>query len=125
MKIPDAEGQILEALWLGQPLSQDEILARVGAAQGWAAGTVRSLIQRLIARKAIEGRRDASGYRYHPLIARDHFVRSESQGFLDRLFGGEVAPLVSHLAHHRALTAADLQKLRALIETLEKDHDQD
>ena len=56
-----------------------------------------------------------------PLVARAQYVQSESQGLLDRLFKGEVAPLVAHFAEHRKLSARDLKQLKALIAKIEED----
>jgi predicted transcriptional regulator len=123
MKISAAESQIMEALWRKSPLTPEEIIAEVGPANGWAAGTVRTLITRLLRKKAVSGAKEVAGYHYRPLIARSAYVQSESQGLLDRLFAGEVSPLVAHLAEHRALTPADIQKLKALIADLEDDDD--
>ena len=39
---------------------------------------------------------------------------------LDRLFGGEVAPLVAHFVSQQKLTTADIRKLRKLIGELEE-----
>lgn len=123
MKISDAESQIMEALWRGKAMSPDEIVAQVGPANGWAAGTVRTLIHRLLRKKAIAGKKEKSGYVYRPLISRADYLKAESQGFLDRLFGGQVAPMVAHLAEHRQLTPRDIKKLKALIRELEGDND--
>jgi predicted transcriptional regulator len=123
MKIAAAESQILEALWRKSPLTFDEIVAEVGPVHGWAAGTVRTLVTRLLGKKAIAGAKVDDGYVYRPLIARSSYVRSESMGLLDRLFDGEVTPLVAALAEHRALTPADLAKLEALIAQLKADDD--
>jgi predicted transcriptional regulator len=121
MKISDAERQIMEALWRGKPLSPEEIVAQVGSANSWADGTVRTLIHRLLRKKAIVGKKEKAGYVYRPLISREDFLQEESRGFLDRLFEGQVAPFVAHLAKHRALTPKDIQKLKSLIKDLEKD----
>jgi BlaI family penicillinase repressor len=123
MKISAAESQIMEALWRKSPLTPEDIIAEVGPANDWAAGTVRTLITRLLRKKAISGAKEQAGYHYRPLVARSAYVQSESQGFLDRLFAGEVSPLVAHLAEHRALTPADIQKLKALIVDLEDEDD--
>jgi predicted transcriptional regulator len=123
MKISDAERQIMEALWRGKPLSPEEIVAVVGPANGWADGTVRTLVHRLLRKKAIAGRKEKTGYLYRPLISRTDYVAEESQGFLDRLFDGEFAPMVAHLAEHRQLTPKDIKKLKALIKELEKDNE--
>ncbi len=120
MKISDAERQIMEELWKGKPLSPEDILAAVGPANDWADGTVRTLVHRLLRKKAIAGKKEKAGYLYRPLISRADYVAEESQGFLDRLFGGQFAPMDMHLAEHRQLTPKDIQKLKALIKDLEK-----
>ncbi len=121
MKISDAERQIMDALWRGKPLTPEEIVAEVGPANGWADGTVRTLVHRLLRKKAIAGKKEEAGYLYRPLISRTDYVAEESQGFLDRIFDGEFAPMVAHLAEHRQLTPKDIKKLKALIKELEKD----
>lgn len=118
-RISGAESQIMEALWRKGPLTPDGIVAEVGEAHGWAPGTVKTLITRLLRKKAIEGRREAEGYLYRPLLSRSDYVQSESQSLVDRLFDGEVAPLVAHFAEHRALTPKDIQLLKKLISDLD------
>lgn len=121
VRISGAESKVMEALWAKGPLTPDGVVAEVGEAHGWAPGTVKTLITRLLRKKAIEGRREAEGYFYRPLISRTDYVQSESQGLVDRLFGGEVAPLVAHFAEHRTLTQRDIQLLKSLIAKLEDD----
>jgi predicted transcriptional regulator len=121
MRITSAESQIMEALWRRGPLTTDEIVGEVGPGQGWAQGTVRTLINRLVKKKAMAGEKADGRFAYRPLVERDSYVLSESRGLLDRLFEGEVTPLVAHFARHRALTPEDVRKLRQLIEGL--DHD--
>jgi BlaI family penicillinase repressor len=118
VKISGAESQIMEALWRCGPLTPDGIVAEVGEAHGWAPGTVKTLITRLLRKKAIEGRREEAGYLYRPLLSRTDYVQSESQGLVDRLFGGEVAPMVAAFAEHKALTPKDIALLKKLIADL-------
>jgi BlaI family penicillinase repressor len=120
-QISDAESQIMEALWRQAPLTAEEITDSVGPANGWAPGTVRTLITRLLKKKAIAGAKDEAGYRYRPLIARTAWVQAESKGLLDRLFKGEVAPLVAHFAEQKQLSAKDVKQLKALIAKIEGD----
>jgi predicted transcriptional regulator len=48
-------------------------------------------------------------------------VTGESQGLLDRLFDGQLAPLVAHYAQHRALSAGEVARLKRLIAELDPD----
>lgn len=120
-KISGAESQIMEALWAKGPLGAEDLVRDVGEAQSWGEATVKTLINRLLKKKAIASERVGGRARYRPLISREDYVTGESQGLLDRLFGGEVAPLVAHYAKHRPLSAEEIDRLKSLIAQMERD----
>ena len=119
MKISSAESVVMQALWTRSPQSAEEIAGAVAGPQGWTEATVKSLINRLLKKKAVDAARDGRRYLYRPLVARETYVAAESQGLLDRLFDGRLAPLVSHLSAARALTPEDVAELKKLIAELE------
>lgn len=82
---------------------------------------MKSLLNRLLRKKAIHAERDGRRYLYTPLLKRDQYIQQESKGLLDRLFGGRVAPLVAHFSEQRKLSKKDIAELRKLLEEL--DHD--
>jgi BlaI family penicillinase repressor len=114
-QISAAESRVMEALWRGGPLSPEEVIAATAKANDWGAGTVRTLIARLLRKGFLAGAHQKGGYVYKPLVKRDDYVRSEAQLLLDRLFGGEVTPLVAHFVSAQKLTTADMKKLKKLI----------
>ena len=120
-RISTAESQIMEALWAKGPLGVDDIVRDVGGPQSWGEATVKTLINRLLKKKAIASERAGGRARYRPLVSREDYVTGESQGLLDRLFGGEVAPLVAHYARHRPLSPKEIERLKALIARMEED----
>ena len=120
-RISAAESQVMEAVWGKGPLAADEIVAEVGAPQGWGEATVKTLINRLLKKKALASERSEGRARYRPLVTREDYVQGESQGLLDRLFGGQIAPLVAHYARHRDLSPDELARLKTLIAELETD----
>jgi predicted transcriptional regulator len=120
MKISTAESVIMGALWTREPQSAEEITAQVAEGQGWSEATVKTLINRLLNKGAIGAERDGRRYLYRPLLARAGYVEAESQGLLDRLFDGRLAPLVSHLSQAQKLTPEDIADLKKLIEELDK-----
>ena len=119
MKISAAESQVMEALWRRAPLAAEEIFADVGEAQGWALPTLKTLLARLVEKGALGTRKDGRRFLYRPLVARDDYVESESQGLLDRLFEGRLAPLVSHFSQRQKLSAQDIADLKRLIQELD------
>ncbi|HEY5614136.1 MAG TPA: BlaI/MecI/CopY family transcriptional regulator, partial [Lysobacter sp.] len=54
-----------------------------------------------------------------PVLQREDWVHGESQGLLERLFGGRVAPLVAHFSQHDKLSQADIAALRKLLEEID------
>lgn len=121
MQISHAESRIMDALWRRGPLVVQDIIADVAPAQSWSDATVKALIGRLLKKKAIVSFREVGRVRYRPLVGREDYVAAESQGFLDRMFGGELAPLVSHFAERRQLKPDDVERLKALIAKLGDD----
>jgi BlaI family transcriptional regulator, penicillinase repressor len=119
MKVSGAESVVMEAVWRRSPLSAEEISAEVAGPQGWTEATVKTLINRLLKKHALSATRDGRRFLYSPRVARAAYVQAESQGLLDRLFDGRLAPLVSHLSQARALSAEDIAELKKLIEGFE------
>jgi len=124
MKISAAESVVMEALWRRDPpqssMTAEEIGAEVAAGQGWSEATVKTLINRLLKKKALAATRDGRRFLYRPLVARAAYVQAESQGLLDRLFDGRLAPMVSHLSQSRSLTPDDIAELKRLIEEMDR-----
>jgi predicted transcriptional regulator len=118
-RISSAESVVMEALWRRAPQSAEEITADVAPGQGWTLATVKTLINRLLKKAAIGAEPDGRRYLYSPRVAREAYVAAESRGFLDRLFDGRLAPMVSHLSQAKALSPEDIAELKRLIGEIE------
>jgi predicted transcriptional regulator len=121
MSISTAESRVMEVLWRRSPLTADEIVADVAGPQGWSEATVKSLINRLLTKGAIEAEKAGRRYLYRPRVDRLAYLSHESRGLLDRLFGGRVAPLVSHFSQTNQLSPQDVAELKRLIAELDDD----
>lgn len=121
MAISEAEAVIMEVLWRQAPRSAEEILAEVGTQQDWQEGTVKSLLNRLLTKKAVKAEREGRRYLYSPRLTREQYVSQESKGLLDRLFDGRVAPLIAHFSEQRKLSKKDIAELRKLLQELGDD----
>jgi BlaI family transcriptional regulator, penicillinase repressor len=119
MSISEAEAAVMEVLWRKAPLSAQEIIEETGAARGWQEGTVKSLLNRLLKKRAVKAVRDGRRYLYRPALERERYVLGESKNLLDRLFGGRVAPLVAHFSEQRKLSKRDIAELRKLLRELD------
>lgn len=117
-RISEAELEVMEVLWREAPLGAAEIARRVPAERGWSLATVKTLLSRLAAKRAIAHSREARRFLYSPLLAREDYVAGESRRLVERLFGGRVVPLVAHLAEREALSDDDIAEIERLIREL-------
>ena len=65
MKISGAESVVMAALWKREPLTAEEIGAEVAAGQGWSEATVKTLVNRLLKKKAVGAVRDGRRLLHH------------------------------------------------------------
>lgn len=119
LQISESEAKVMEVLWSDSPLTADQIVARLAAAESWQAATVKTLLNRLLNKGAIDAEAEGRRYLYRPLVSREDYVSQASGSLLDRLFGGKVAPLVSHFAEQRKLSKRDIAELRRLLDELD------
>lgn len=117
--ISDAESLVMDVLWRGRPgMPAEEVIAALVSEQRWQEATIKTLLNRLLKKGALEASKDGRRYLYTAVLKRDQWVSSESTSMIERLFGGRVAPLVAHFGKHRKLSPADIADLKKLIEEL-------
>ena len=120
-RLSDAEFYVMEALWsAGRPLTAIEIADRVPPDRDWSLATVKSLLSRLLAKRAVEPKKDGRRFLYSPAIEREPYVADESRRFVTRLFGGKLSPLFARLAEEEALDDDDIARIEAMLKELRK-----
>jgi predicted transcriptional regulator len=119
MQISEAESAVMEVLWQRQPLAAEDVVAALADSRQWQEATIKTLLNRLLKKGAIRATRDGRRYLYAPVLKRQAWLLGESQGLLERLFDGRVAPLVAHFSEHRKLSRKDIAELRKLLEEID------
>jgi BlaI family penicillinase repressor len=119
MRISDAELEVMEVLWASDaPLTATDVAERIGADREWSLATVKTMLSRLTAKRAIRFREEGRRYLYSPAVERDSYVGKESRRFVDQLFGGRLSPLVARLAEEDALDNEDIAAIEAILKEL-------
>ena len=122
MPISDAEAQVMQVLWDRHPRSADEVVAALAPSTDWAEPTVKTLLNRLLNKGAIEAARDGRRYLYSPLLQREDWQAEESRSLLERAFDGRLAPMLTHFSRHEKLSDKDIRELRQLVDAIERKH---
>lgn len=119
MQISEAEAMVMEVLWKKSPMGADEVVIALSEHTDWAEPTVKTLLNRLLNKGALQAEKEGRRYLYSPVLAREVWIGQQSEGMLERLFGGRVAPLVAHFSERGKLSAADIAELKRLVRELD------
>src|SRR5688572_1213274 len=110
----------MKAVWDRQPVPASDVVELLRREQGWAPRTVKTMLNRLVAKGALTYEIDGKRFLYNAKVNRDSCVRRESRSFLSRVFDGSVAPAVVHLLTHSKLSDDELKQLRQILDNGEE-----
>lgn len=110
------EWLLMDSLWDSQQATATDLQKKLGAKQGWAYSTVKTMLDRLVEMGYAKARRVGNVYEYSPRIKRPTAVRKVVDEMVDRLFGGSVTPFVQTLVERGEFATEDVKKLKAILE---------
>src|SRR5256885_16185734 len=118
-KVTDAELAVLQALWERGPATVRQLSDAVYPGGGATEyGTVHKLLERLESKNCVRRRRHGREYLVEATVGRDDLIGRELEALVDKMCGGSLQPLLSHLVRHKGLSAAELRELRAWVDEL-------
>ena len=119
-RIADAEWKVMKVLWTATaPMPAYDIIQVVASPEGWQPRTVKTLLTRLVRKKALGYRKYKNLYLYYPIVTEAECLRVESESFLARFFDGSLQPMLAHFVEHRRLTSAEIDELKRILEPKE------
>jgi BlaI family penicillinase repressor len=119
--ISEAEWVVMEVLWrAGGPVTALEVVQKLSSRKDWQDQTIRTMLRRLIRKKAVRYKADGKAYFYSPAVSREQCVRGESRSFLQRVFGGAAQPLLVQLMQESRLSAEEIAELKRILQQKEK-----
>lgn len=119
-RISEAEWVVMEVLWRKHPLTALEVVQELADQTQWQDQTIRTMVRRLIRKKAVNFKAEGKIYYYAPAVSREQCVREESRSFLDRVFGGAAQPLIAQLVQESKLSPQEIAELKRILKGKEK-----
>jgi predicted transcriptional regulator len=119
--VTDAELAVLQALWDGGPAPIRRIAETLyprGTVSHYA--TVQKLLERLESKDCVSRDRAAAVHVFSATVSRDELIGRRLREVADKLCGGYLSPLLTHLVKTTRLTAKERQELRTWIEQISK-----
>lgn len=121
--ITDAELAVLRELWSRSPATIRELADRLypgGTTSHYA--TVQKLLERMEQKGFVK--RDASAgapHRFISHVGQGELIGRRLREMAEKLCGGAVGPLLTHLVRSRRLSKSEIGQLRELVDQLERE----
>lgn len=117
--ISDAEWQIMHLIWDRQPVPAQDVIAALVPDTGWSPATIRTMLHRLVKKDILAFRQEGNRYLYRSRLRRADCMRSAVSSFVERVFDGEAAPMLTHFVQNVKLTSDEIAELKQILEEQE------
>lgn len=118
-RISDAEWQVMKVLWARWPVTAAEVVQALAHSR-WSDKTVRTLLNRLVRKRAAGFDKNGRTYLYRPLVDEQQCIHAETRSFLDRVYDGALLPMIAGFLDQTELSPQEIAELKRLLETREE-----
>jgi predicted transcriptional regulator len=120
--VTEAELAVLEVLWERGLCTVRQIAEAVyPQCTSSEHATVQKLLDRLKSKSCVESDRSVWPHRFSATVQREQLIGRRLESMAERLCGGSLQPLLTHLVRNTKLNAHERQSLRSLLDELERE----
>ena len=120
VELTESEWSIIKAVWETEPCTAPTIQEKLFQPTGWHYSTVRTLMDRMVAKGVLKAEKAGKFTIYQSAVTRAQAQRGELVYALKHAFNGALTPMVQCLLENNDLDAGELAKLEALIKARKK-----
>ncbi|HWQ40607.1 MAG TPA: BlaI/MecI/CopY family transcriptional regulator [Desulfosporosinus sp.] len=115
-QISDAEWLVMKVLWNESPLGSSDVINELKGTTDWKPKTIKTLLSRLVIKKALSYEVGSRGYLYYPLVSENECAKEEARSFLGRVYNGSLNLLVKNFIENKELSAEEIEELKKFLE---------
>ena len=120
VELTEAEWSVIKAVWESEPCTAPAIQEKLFKPTGWTYSTVRTLMDRMVAKRVLKAKKEGKLTIYHSAVTRRQAQHGELFYTLKHAFNGALTPMVQCLLESRDLDAAELAQLESMIAARKK-----
>jgi len=120
VELTEAEWSIIKAVWEQEPCTAPAIQEKLHRATDWTYSTVRTLMDRMVAKGVLKARKEGKLTIYQSAVTRAQAQRGELFYALKHAFNGALTPMVQCLLENNDLDVNELEKLESFIKAKRK-----
>ena len=116
-RLTNAEMAAMDLLWESEQLTARQIREQLyGDSDKAQHGTVQRLLQNLAEKGFVHRDRTLGVHLFSAIVGREAYGGLQLESLAEKLTGGSIAPLLTHLLDEKKLDKAEIQRLRKLLE---------
>ncbi|MFN3192187.1 MAG: BlaI/MecI/CopY family transcriptional regulator [Aureliella sp.] len=119
------ETEVLKALWKILKGSVGEIHATICEERDMDYSTVQTYVRRLEAKGYLDAQRIGRNKIYRAAVERQEVLGEAIDDFVDRMFDGQLLPMVRQLVDSRGVSPEEIKDLMKLVKELQKEQKND
>ena len=120
IELTRAEWAIIKAVWNNEPCAAPAIQEKLFKQTKWAYSTVRTLMDRMVAKGLLSAEKAGGVTLYRSAVTREQAQRSELLYALKHAFNGALTPMLQCLLEAGDLSEEELAKIEGLIKARRK-----
>jgi len=115
------EWNLMECLWEKSSCTGREAVEYLSASAGWSRSTTLTMLRRMTEKEMIACEALDGVNVYSPLIVKEEATQSQTEDFLNRVFGGSVSMMLSAFTKKQTLSREEIDALYAILKEAEED----
>jgi BlaI family transcriptional regulator, penicillinase repressor len=120
-EVSKSEWVIIKLCWEHRRATARQIFEAVAGKRDWEYQTVKTLLDRLVAKGYLKMEKLGPLCLYDPIVARSRAMRDAISTFMDTVLDNSVGPLMAYLARSGKLSARELDELKRLVSKSKED----
>lgn len=119
-RISDSEYEVMKVIWEHKLIKSQNIVEIVSPDKDWSEKTIKTLINRLLKKKAISYKKSGRAYLYYPLIEEKDYKNEEGKSLLNKFYNGSLDMMLVNFIRDIRLSEDELDQIKKL---LDEDYD--
>ena len=120
VELTESEWSVIKAVWDTEPCTAPAIQEKLFKPTGWHYSTVRTLMDRMVAKGVLTAKKTGKLTIYQSAVTRAQAQHGELIYALKHAFNGALTPMVQCLLDSKDLKADELAELEAIIKARRK-----
>ena len=115
LEITPAEWQIMRVVWSLRQTTSSQIIEILQKKVDWKPATIKTLLRRLVDKKALSATRQGRGFIYEPLGPEQQTMDQAADNLFNNICERHVGSTLEHVINNVTLSKDDIAKLQELL----------